>query len=328
MKNIENMGVTQRLMAELCDLSPATVNRFISQHEIMPIPAVAQRNMRYYINDVRKVVYNLFSQFLEVSTKTHAFYNFKGGTGKTSLCYQLSSHLALMGFNVLVVDTDPQGHLSTSFGYDSTQNYMTLYDVIAEGISVSQVIKPVYDGLDCIPANLSLTRIEMILNQMPKREEQIIKKFKEIEDNYDFILFDTNPTISVMNRNVITYTKQINVVCETQPYSLNGLSLLLDDIEKFYNSMGMTPAQLLIIPNKYEDRTATSGEAMSALRANYSQYLKPDFAVRKSEDINISAKNGLPLAFFAKANSNAMADIVEILHYLLKISTHQKKKAG
>jgi chromosome partitioning protein len=231
-----------------------------------------------------------------------------------------------MGFRVLVVDADPQGHLSTSFGFDSTQDHLTLYDVISEGRSLGEVIQNVYEGLDCVPANLSLTRIEVILNQMAKREEQITLNFKDYHDLYDFVLFDTNPTISHLNRNIITYADQVDIVCETQPYSLNGLSLLLDDIEKFYNSIRMKKADILVIPNKYEDRMATSGEAMSALRAHYMKLMKPDFAIRKSEDINISAKNGLPLAFFAKINSNALADIIEMVHYILSLSTIHKKK--
>ncbi len=322
----ENIGVTQRVMSELCGLSQTTISRYISQHNIEQIIGSAHRNMRYSIKDSRNIIFDLYSKNLDVKKKVHAFYNFKGGTGKTSICYQVSSHLALMGFRVLVVDADPQGHLSTSFGFDSTQDHLTLYDAIAEGRSLGEVIHNVYEGLDCVPSNLSLTRMEVKLNEMAKREEQISLVFKEVQDNYDFIVFDTNPTISNLNRNIITYADQLNIVCETQPYSLNGLSLLLDDIEKFYLSMRMKKADVLIIPNKYEDRMATSGEAMTALRKHYMELMKPDFAIRKSEDINISAKNGLPLAFFAKVNSNALADIIETTLYILSMSTEMKKK--
>ncbi len=326
MNSSNNIGVTQRVMAELCGLSQATISRYIALHNIEPIIGAAQRNMRYSIKDVRNIIYDLYSKNIDVKKKVHSFYNFKGGTGKTSICYQVSSHLALMGFRVLVIDADPQGHLSTSFGFDSTRDHLTLYDVVADGRSLGEVIQNVYEGLDCVPANLSLTRIEVILNQRAKREEQISLIFKDVQDNYDFVIFDTNPTISILNRNIITYADQLNIVCETQPYSLNGLSLLLDDINNFYNSMRMQKADVLIIPNKYEDRMATSGEAMTALRAHYMQLMKPDFAIRKSEDINISAKNGLPLAFFAKINSNALADIIETVHYILHMSTELTKR--
>ncbi len=102
-----------------------------------------------------------------------------------------------------------------------------------------------------------------------------------------------------------------------KPYSLNGLKLLLEDLEKFYMHMKINPKDINIIPNKYEDRASSSAEAMTALRDFYGRYIKEDFAIRKSEDINISAKLGKPLALFAKKNSIALEDVVELLHYYL-----------
>jgi chromosome partitioning protein len=80
----------------------------------------------------------------------------------------------------------------------------------------------------------------------------------------------------------------------------------------------MPLCELNIIPNKYEDRTSSSAEAMTALREYYRSYIKEDYAVRRSEDINTAAKLGKPLAFFAKKNSIALADIIELLQYFLE----------
>ena len=87
----------------------------------------------------------------------------------------------------------------------------------------------------------------------------------------------------------------------------------------------MEKADVIVIPNKYEDRTASSAEAMTVLREYYSEYMKPDFAIRKSEDINTAAKIGLPLATFCKKNSIAFADIMELIRYLLNESCNQIK---
>ena len=67
--------------------------------------------------------------------KKFAFYNFKGGTGKTSICFQVATHIALMGYNVLVIDTDPQGHLSTSCGFPNDDSFLTLYDFLIRKIN-------------------------------------------------------------------------------------------------------------------------------------------------------------------------------------------------
>lgn len=325
MKDFSQFGVTQRGMSVLSSVTNSTISRALGAKGINPLPSSALRNWRYSIGDTRRIISDIYTSLTKVILPIQAFYNFKGGTGKTSICYQVSSHLALMGYKVLVIDADPQGHLSTSYGFNNSENYCTLYDVVSESLTINDVIKEIYPGLFFVPSNLSLTRIEVLLNQMPKREERISMILESIKSDYDFIFFDTNPTISQLNRNIITCSDCINIVCETQPYSLNGLKLLVDDINTFFHSMRIEPKKITVIPNKYEDRMSSSAEAMTALREFYAENMKPDFAVRKSEDINTSAKNSTPLAFFTKMNSIAFEDIVELIHYILSYSTVQKE---
>jgi chromosome partitioning protein len=321
-KTYDQEGITVRTMTALSGFSKPSIHRFLK--DIEPIGGKrSQKNQKYYLRDAREVIRNIFAKNYLVNKKVLSFYNFKGGTGKTSICFQVSTHLALMGFRVLVIDADPQGHLSTSLGFDNSQGYLTLFDIIKENITFERAVKKVYSGLDCIPANLSLTRIEVALNEMPRREERIKLVLDAVRDQYDYIIFDTNPTISNLNRNVLTASDLVNIVCETQPYSLNGLKLLMDDIKSFYQSMNIRPPSMIIIPNKYEDRMSSSGEAMSLLRKNYSAIMKPDFAVRKSEDINIAAKLSLPLGVFAKSNSNAFEDVLEVVNYILELTAEK-----
>jgi len=315
----EKDGLLQGTIAHLCGVSLATVNRYVISKEYMSLDKSVHRNQRYSIPNSREIIKNLMSKNgFEVLKKKFIFYNFKGGTGKTSICFQIASHTALMGYKVLVIDADPQGHLSTSCGFPNDDSFLTLYDLLIRKVPFSDVKKNIFEGLDCIPSNLSLTRLESELSQMTKREEIFSMELEGIEKEYDFIFIDTNPTISLLNRNVITFCDVINVICETQPYSLNGLKLLVEDLERFYSHMRIPSRELNIIPNKYEDRASSSAEAMTALREYYRSYIKEDFAIRRSEDINTSAKLGKPLAFFVKKNSIALADIIELLQYFLE----------
>lgn len=319
MRDYENEGVNQAIMSSLFQVSSSTISRFISSREILSIAPPGKR-VKISIEDTRVVARELYKKAHLVDPKKnkHCFYNFKGGTGKTSICMQVASHLSLLGFDVLVVDTDPQGHLSTTFGFDSSETYLTLYDLLIKNRSFDEVVQNVFPGLDCIPSNLSLTRIELALNDVPKREERLKIKFDTFKDKYDFIVFDTNPSISLLNRNVITYCTNLNIVCETQPYSLNGLKILEEDIKDFYDKMQLKLPRMTIIPNKYEDRLGSSAEAMTALRKFYSQYLIPDFAIRKAEDFNTAAKNGLGFSMFSKTNSIALEDVVDLVHKIVE----------
>ncbi|NRB11433.1 MAG: AAA family ATPase [Rickettsiaceae bacterium] len=315
----EKDGLVQRTIARLCNVSPTTVSRYVSSNKVTPINPQVYKNQRFSIFDAREIIQNItIKNNVDILKKKFAFYNFKGGVGKTSICYQIATHISMMGYNTLLIDADPQAHLSTSCGLKTDSNYLTIYDFIVKDIPFDDVKQEIYTGLELIPANLSLTRLEDDLSKLNKKIEIFSDKLSEIEKKYDFIFIDTNPTISLLNRNVITFSDVINIVCETQPYSLNGLKLLMEDLEKFYDHADIKPKEINIIPNKYEDRASSSAEAMTALRDYYGKYIKPDFAIRKSEDINISAKIGKPLALFAKKNSIALEDIIELLHYFLE----------
>ena len=315
MIEIEKDGLTQRMLAEMAGVSSATISRHIGKKEYKPLDTSSHKNLRYPIKIARQIMQELRASNVDVAKKRQCFYNFKGGVGKTSLCFQVSAHVALLGYKVLVVDADPQAHLSTSCGFQNAE--LTLYDKIVNGIDWSQITQEIFPGYDCVPSNLSLTRLESALNEMPKREERLKIALNEIDSEYDFVFIDTNPTISNLNRNVVNYSDLLNVVCETQPYSLNGLQIVIEDLAAFYKLMQITPKPMHIIPNKYEDRASSSAEAMTVLREYYGDHIKPDFAIRKSEDINTSAKLGKPLAFFAKKNSIAFSDIMELVRYIL-----------
>lgn len=320
MTEISNDGLTQRIISEISGASQSAVSKALIKHKISPL-VKAVRNAKYTPADSITVIKELSKNFTLPKLKRHCFFNFKGGTGKTSICYQVSSFLSLMGYKTLVVDVDPQGHLSTSLGYYNDVDYSTIYDRMVNNIGFKEIVKPIYKGLDCIPSNLSLTRLEGRLNEMPKREEQIKKYLREIEDNYDFILLDMNPTIGLLNWNVIAYVDVINIVCETQPYSVQALKLVFDELKRFFSEMEIPSKKIHVIPNKYEDRASSSAESMTILRNSYSEHMKPDFAIRKSEEINTSAKNGKPISFFAKKNSIAFQDLLDLTKYLLEISS-------
>ena len=299
--------------ANICYISnavPSTMSRYISQNNILPDNESSIGRKKYNLETTRLIIRNFGFNDLIPQKKIHVFFNFKGGTGKTSLCYQLSSFFSLCGFNVLAIDCDPQAHLSYSFGLDIYNDYKTLYDIIVNKVKFEDAIQNIYPGLDCLPSNLSLTRLELPLNQMANREKVFSKIIGPYKEKYDFIFIDTNPTISTLNRNVTLAGDELNIVCETQPYSLKGLEILIDEINNFSEIMESS-IDLKIIPNKYEAKTATSQEALGKLRTQYKQYLM-NSVVRKCEDINISAKKMQPIFFWSSKSSIAFEDICDL----------------
>ena len=313
-------GPTPLHMAALSGLSYDIIYRRLRESDVLPLPNSPKKNRKYPVVGCRRILNEVFASKHAILKKTHTFYNFKGGVGKTSLSFQVSLHLSILGFNVLLIDTDPQANLTNCFGLIPNINAPTLYDILIKEIPVDISKISIFPGLDFIQSNISLTRLETELMHQTRKEELLKDIIDTLYDKYDFIIIDANPNINQINTNVINTSQVINIVCETQPFSIMGLSLLYEDMNNFFARMKKSTPIINIIPNKYEDRVSTSAEAMHTLRENFSSYMKPDFAVRKSEDFNISAKSALPLSFFCKQTSNAWEDIVEVIHHIIKIS--------
>lgn len=317
-------GPTPLHLAALSGFSYDIILRRLKESEVFPLPNSPKKNRKYPIDGCRKILKEIFAFKHPISNKVHSFYNFKGGVGKTSLSFQVSFHLAALGFNVLLIDTDPQANLTNCFGLPPKLTSPTLYDILIKGVPVSSSKLSIFPGLDFIQSNISLTRLEIELMHQTRKEEMLKDIIDPLLDDYDFVMIDANPNINQINRNVINASQIINIVCETQPFSIMGLSLLYEDMEKFFMKMRKKLPIINIIPNKYEDRVSTSAEAMHTLREHFSMYIKKDFAVRKSEDFNISAKSALPLSFFCKQNSNAWEDIVEVINHIIEISENKE----
>lgn len=318
------LAFLQSIISYLANIAPSTVSRFISNHSISNVPQHGSKIKKYSFEACREVFRALMTKKLVIRHKTQVFFNFKGGTGKTSICHQISVMAAFYGFNVLVIDCDPQAHLSYSLGFNEGDDYATVYDLIVNKIPIDDIIHSnIYPGLDVIPSNISLTRLETQLNQMPNREKVLSRLIDKISERYDFVFIDTNPTISTLNRNATLAADVLNIVCETQPYSLKGMEILINEIHFFANAMERD-ILYRIIPNKYESKTATSQEALGSLRHYYSEHVIESI-VRKAEDINISAKIRLPVFCFCKKNSVALEDMKDLMNELIKYSTYQNK---
>lgn len=140
---LQDGGLTAKFISVLGNVNQSTISRILQSKKFKPskvgVNKPTKRNFRYSISETRSVLTEFVNQKHPIAKdkKVHAFYNFKGGTGKTTVCYQVATHLALCGYKVLVVDADAQGHLTVSFGYLDNLNMPTLYDGLVNNRSLS-----------------------------------------------------------------------------------------------------------------------------------------------------------------------------------------------
>lgn len=322
LKNHIDYSFAQNIIADINNVSPSTITRLIKEMNLESVSPVTSKIKKYSLSDTQLLSQKL-QQPHEIIKKTHVFYNMKGGTGKTSICAQIASHLSIVGYKVLLIDCDPQAHMTSILGFPEGEDYMTIYDVIVNNVSIDDAKINVMAGLDAVLSNLSLSRVEVPLSQKNRREEKLLGAISEIENHYDFIMIDTNPSFSNLNLNALYCANQINLICETAPFSLYGLRVMLEETISFFNDMNRT-FDYRIIPNKYESKTATAQEVLGYLRAHYKENVM-DSIVRKCEDINIASKECKPLSTFCKRKSIAFEDIMDLFHEFIGLSTKESK---
>ncbi len=220
--------------------------------------------------------------------KVQMFYNVKGGTGKSTLTAQYVMRAAMMGYRVLALDLDGQGHLTVNLDILDAHERPTIYDVLINDLPIADSIMNVAPCLDLIPANLGLCNIEIPLNNKTRREYRLSEAIRKIADQYDIIVSDTNPAASILNGSMLVAASKVNVVCATNPLSFHGMSLVMATIEEmekeFDRSLNVT-----IVPNLYDNREVISQEVLGELRSQF-----PDHCTRsvmnRSADINEATK--------------------------------------
>lgn len=160
--------------------------------------------------------------------KVISFINQKGGVGKTTTCVNLSAYLAEMGKKVLVIDMDPQGNASSSFGINKEDKHKTIYSVIVNEDDIKDVIlKTQFNNLDIIPSDVDLAGAEIDLVEIPNREKVLRKAISKIKDNYDYICLDCPPSLGLITVNALTASDSVIIPIQCHYFALEGLSVLM-----------------------------------------------------------------------------------------------------
>jgi len=192
-----------------------------------------------------------------------ALCNQKGGVGKTTTAISLGAAMAEYGRKVLAVDFDPQGALSAGLGVN-THEVPNIYDLMLGSVKdVSSAIQHTsVPGLDVIPANIDLSAAEVHLVNEIAREQILAKVLKKVEDDYDLILIDCQPSLGLLTVNALTASHGVLIPLECEFFALRGVALLVETIDKVRDRLN--PAIQLdgILATMYDSRTLHSREVL------------------------------------------------------------------
>lgn len=262
------------------------------------------------------------------------FLNFKGGTGKTSLSTSYTYLLAELGYRVLLVDLDSQGHATKCLGYEGEDFEQTLLDVLVRKVPIPKVIQHTsLPNLDFIPSNLSMSTVDLALMPMAGREFKLRNALKEVEGQYDLVVFDAPPSFGLLNLNALMATDDLFVPVLADFLSFHGLKLLFETVQSLEEDLSHVLDHVFIVVNAFNQTFKLSKEALGALQEHYPEYLLPTI-VRQCTKFAQASSEGVPV-FVADPYCKGAHDIQklmdEVLHRLATTTPKKKldtKKAG
>ena len=194
-----------------------------------------------------------------------AMCNQKGGVGKTTSTINLGASLAEYGRKVLLVDFDPQGALSVGLGVQPHELDQTVYNCIMESsVQVSDVLhKTSIDGVDLLPSNIDLSAAEVQLVAEVGREHSLMRVLRPLVSEYDFVLVDCQPSLGLLTVNALTAADGVIIPLECEFFSLRGVALLMDTIDKVRERLNPSLDIIGILATMFDSRTLHSKEVIS-----------------------------------------------------------------
>lgn len=224
--------------------------------------------------------------------------NQKGGVGKSTTVINLSACLAEAGKKVLAIDVDQQGNTTSGLGLDKNGIEQTVYNVFLNEIGIEDIRqKTCVDGLEVIPANISLTGAEIELIGKEDREFVLKEELAKIKDEYDFILIDCPPSLNLITVNAMIAADTILVPIQCEYFALEGLEQLLYTINLVKKRLNPTLAIEGIVFTMYDARTNLSMQVVEEVKRSLGNSVYRSIIPRNVR-LGEAPSHGLPIHLY------------------------------
>jgi chromosome partitioning protein len=240
--------------------------------------------------------------------KVIAMCNQKGGVGKTTSTINLGASLAEYGRRVLLVDLDPQGALSAGLGVPHYELDHTVHNMLVEPrVSIDDVlIKTRVKGMDLVPSNIDLSAAEIQLVNEVGREQALARALYPVLDRYDYVLIDCQPSLGLLTVNGLACADGVIIPTECEYFSLRGLALLTDTVEKVHDRLNPKLSISGILITRFDTRTVNAREVMARVLERFGE-LVFDTVIARTVRFPETSVAGEPITTWAPKSGGALA---------------------
>ena len=191
--------------------------------------------------------------------------NQKGGVGKTSTAINLSASIAAAEYKTLLIDIDPQANSTHGLGiYD---NEKSIYDVIIGSESIADcVVNSYMPNLDILPSTIDLVGAEVEIVSFDKREKLLKVALEEFDNDYEFIIIDCPPSLSLLTLNALTASDSVIIPVQCEYFALEGLGQLLNTINVVRKQLNQNLSINGVLLTMYDQRLNLSNQVVEEVK--------------------------------------------------------------
>ncbi len=240
--------------------------------------------------------------------------NQKGGVGKTTTTVNLAAGLAKIGQRVLMVDLDPQGNATMGSGVDKRQLKLTVYDVLLESASIPEA-RAKSDKLaeggcsyDVLGANRELAGAEVELVEVERREKRLKSALAEVDAEYDFVLIDCPPSLSMLTLNGLCSAHGVIVPMQCEYFALEGLTDLVNTIKQVHANLNKELKIIALLRVMFDPRITLQMQVSEQLKAHFGDKVF-DTVIPRNVRLAEAPSYGVPGVVFDPSSKGAQAFI-------------------
>jgi chromosome partitioning protein len=255
--------------------------------------------------------------------KVFCIANQKGGVGKTTTAINLAAALAASRKRVLLIDLDPQGNATMGSGIDKNSVDQNLYQVLIGDATIAQVtVRSEAGGYDVLPANRELSGAEIDLIQMERREQQLKGAIALVLDNYDFVLIDCPPTLSLLTLNGLASAHGVIIPMQCEYFALEGLSDLVNTIKRVHRNINPELQIIGLLRVMFDTRVTLQQQVSAQIESHFGDKVFKT-VVPRNVRLAEAPSHGLPGTVYDKSSRGAKA----YLEFGKELVTRVKKEA-